>query len=106
MNITEIIVALIGLLSAIITGVLVPYIRRKTTGEQQKEIAKWVSIAVFAAEQIFTETQSCSEKRDWVFDFLAEQGIPVDKDRVFAQVDALIEAFVAELNHPNASVAV
>lgn len=101
MDITELALSVIGLLGAIITGVLVPLIRSKTTGAQQVEIAKWVKIAVSAAEQIFTQTSAGQEKKQWVLEFLEKQGIRVDDEAVFAQVDALIEAFVAEMNYPN-----
>ena len=103
-NTTEIVLAVIGLLSAIVTGVLVPLIRSKTSAEKQSEIAKWVNIAVSAAEQIFTETKAGKEKKEWVLNFLREQGVNVDDGRIYEQINAMIEAFVAEMNHPNVTV--
>ena len=49
MNITPIIEAVIALIAAIITAVVVPYIRSKTTNEQQATILALVKIAVAAA---------------------------------------------------------
>ena len=53
-DITPIIEAVAALIAALITAFLVPYIKSKTTAEQQKEINAWVKIAVAAAEQIYT----------------------------------------------------
>ena len=53
MDITPIVKAIITLLCAIITVVVVPYIKSKTTATQQKKINEWIKIAVAAAEQIY-----------------------------------------------------
>ena len=45
--------AVIALLSAVITSILVPYIKSRTTLQRQENIAFWVSVAVNAAEQVF-----------------------------------------------------
>ena len=52
-DITAIVEAVFGLVFAIITCVLVPYIKSKTTASQQAEINAWIKIAVTAAEQIY-----------------------------------------------------
>ena len=51
-DITVIIEAVFALLAAIITAIVIPYIKSKTTASQQAEINAWVKIAVTAAEQI------------------------------------------------------
>ena len=93
----SIIVALItgglSLIGVIITCVLIPYIKSKTTTEQQKEINAWVKIAVSAAEQLFTGSGRGEEKKAYVIAWLKERGITVDE----AELDALIEAAVYEL---------
>ena len=53
-DITTIIEAVFMLLAAIITAIVIPYIKSKTTASQQAEINAWVKIAVTAAEQIYT----------------------------------------------------
>ena len=85
-DITPIIEAVAALIAALITAFLVPYIKSKTTAEQQKEINAWVKIAVSAAEQIYTGSGRGEEKKEYV--------ITVDE----AKLDALIEAAVYELN--------
>lgn len=51
-NITDIIVAVIGLLSALITAFLVPYLRTKISAERWKQIQEITYVAVSAAEQL------------------------------------------------------
>lgn len=48
-DITQIVVAIIGLLSVIITSVVVPLLKKKLGAEKVSEIQKWVEIAVHAA---------------------------------------------------------
>lgn len=92
-DITPIIEAVAALIGVIITCVLIPYIKSKTTTEQQKEINAWVKIAVSAAEQLFTGSGRGEEKKAYVIAWLKERGITVDE----AELDALIEASVYEL---------
>ena len=92
-DITPIIEAVAALIGVIITCVLIPYIKSKTTTEQQKEINAWVKIAVSAAEQLFTGSGRGEEKQAYVIAWLKERGITVDE----AELDALIEAAVYEL---------
>ena len=96
-DITPIIEAVAALICAIISAILVPYIRSKTTKEQQNEILQWVKIAVAAAEQLFTGSGRGEEKKAYVLDWLTSHGLRVDEGRL----DALIEAAVYALNHPD-----
>lgn len=93
MDITSIIEAVIGLLSAIITAVLIPWIRANTTAKRQEELRTWVSIAVTAAEQIYHGSGRGQEKKEHVLLWLSEHGITIDD----AALDALIEAEVYKL---------
>ncbi len=93
-DITPIIEAAGLLFATVITCVLVPYIKSKTTSEQQKEINAWVKIAVSAAEQIYKGSGRGEEKKAYVIQWLREHGITVDE----AKLDALIESAVYELN--------
>lgn len=92
-DITPIIEAVAALIGVIITCVLIPYIKSKTTTEQQKEINAWVKIAVSAAEQLFTGSGRGEEKKAYVIAWLKERGITVNEN----ELDALIEAAVYEL---------
>jgi type II secretory pathway pseudopilin PulG len=94
-DITPIVQAVFALVGVLITSLLIPWIRSKTTAEQQEEIKQWVKIAVAAAEQIFVGSGRGKEKKDWVLEFLAKYNLKVDMDAI----DALIEAAVWELNN-------
>jgi len=90
-EIGTIIIALIG---AIITYIVVPYIKSKTTAEQYKNIEFWVEFAVKAAEQIFNQPGMGEEKKQYVIDFLTSKGINI----TIEELNILIEAAVQELN--------
>jgi hypothetical protein len=94
-DITPIVEAIIGLVAVIITSIVIPYIRKKTTTEQQKELVAWVKIAVTAAEQIYAGVGRGAEKKQYVLDWLGDRSITIDENKI----DALIEAAVYELNN-------
>ena len=94
-DITPIIEALRDLFAVVVIAVLIPWIKSKTTTEQQKEINEWVKIAVTAAEQIYKGHDRGEEKKAYVIEWLREHGITVDADKL----DAMIEAAVYELTN-------
>jgi uncharacterized membrane protein YraQ (UPF0718 family) len=93
MDLTAILEAVITLVMAIVTGVLVPYIKSKTTAEQQTVLTALVKAAVTAAEQIYTGSGRGQEKKAYVLSWLADRGITVDADKL----DALVESEVYAL---------
>ena len=93
-DITQIMVAIIMVLGAVITTVLIPYIRRKTTMAQQSTIQTWINVAVYAAEQMFQFPDRGEDKKNYVLKFLQAQGITYDA----TAIDAMIEAAVKQLN--------
>lgn len=92
--IVEIGTIFIALIGAIITYIVIPYIRSKTTVEQQKTVEFWVRVAVNAAEQIFSNPKMGTTKKEYVLKFLQEKGFNVSE----TDLDMLIEAAVLELN--------
>lgn len=66
----NIILLIIPIVSAIITGFVVPLIKSKISATQMEEIIKWVGKAVQAAEVLFDEPQSGEDKREYVIDFI------------------------------------
>lgn len=93
-NITPVVEAVAALIAAIITAFVVPYIKSRTTTNQQQQINAWVRIAVTAAEQIYAGSGRGEEKKAYVIDWLRKHGVTVDESKL----DALIEAAVFELN--------
>ena len=55
-DLTQLIIALIGILMSMLTSVLIPYIKSKTSADQQSQIQIWANAAVQAAEQLFQGT--------------------------------------------------
>lgn len=85
-DITQIIVAVIGLISLIITSVIVPWIKSKTSSSQWQTIESWVSTAVEAAEVIYQGAGKKKKKREYVLNMVQElcnkNGIKFDTDIV------------------------
>jgi hypothetical protein len=95
MDLTPIFEATVILIAAVVTMVIVPYIKSRTTAGQQHQINAWVKTAVVAAEQIFSEKGRGSEKKAYVLNFLAAHGIKLEEERL----NALIEATVYSLKN-------
>lgn len=93
-DITIIIEALIGILVAIITTFIIPWIKEKIDTERYEKAKSAVVIAVKAAEQIYRETGLGKEKKAYVVDFLRDKGFVFDEE----YIDCMIEAAVLELN--------
>lgn len=94
-DITIIIEAAFALIAAVITAIVIPFIKNKTTAAQQQTINNWVRIAVAAAEQIYVGSDRGVEKKAHVIAFLKSKGITIDVE----SIDAMIEAAVFELTH-------
>lgn len=94
-NVTPIVEAVLTLIAVVITALVIPYIRSKTTADQQAQLSGWISIAVTAAEQIYSGSGRGAEKKEYVLKWLNARGITVDS----AQLDAMIEAAVYELKN-------
>lgn len=93
-NLQPIISAVVALIAAIITTVLIPYIKGKITQQQYDRLLEAVRIAVAAAEQLFTSPQSGADKKQYVQEFLASQGYDVSAQ----EIDTMIEATVGKIN--------
>ena len=92
-DVTQIIVALIGLIGVVLSTVLVPYLRQKTDKEKWNNAMFWVKLAVQSAEQIYDAQGMGEAKKKYVEQFLAEHNISLDAK----QIDVAIEAAVLQL---------
>lgn len=93
-DMTEIIKAVITLVTLLITGLLIPYIRSKVDADKFSRLSEMVSIFVGAAEQLYNSNQG-QEKKQYVLAKLAEAGYKVDG----AEIDAMIESTVLALHN-------
>lgn len=96
-DLTPILQAVIGVIAVVITVYFIPWLKKKLSVEQQAELAEWVSIAVTAAEQLYTGSGRGAEKKAYVLAFLEAKGYAVDTGSLTDSIDALIEAAVYEL---------
>ena len=92
-DLTKIIVALIGLLSTVITAFLVPYLKAKIDTAKLQKLGELANRFVLAAEQLIGPGKG-DEKKAKVQDWLKEKGYNVSLD----EVDSAIEAAVKEMN--------
>lgn len=90
-DITQIVVAVIGLLSIIITSVVVPLIKSKLTNSQWQSIMNYALAGVQAAEIIFNAQGKGEEKLDWASDFIEaqckEHGIEIDMETIRVAIE-------------------
>lgn len=92
MDITIIIEAVFALIAVVITAIVIPYIKSRTTAQQQEQINTWVRIAVSAAEQIYTGSGRGEEKKAYVISWLREHGVTVDESKLDAMIEAAVYA--------------
>lgn len=92
-DVTQVIVALIGLIGVLLSTVLIPYVRAKTTQEKWNNALFWVKLAVQSAEQIYNQQGMGEAKKKYVEEFLAKYNIKLDPE----QIDVAIEAAVNQL---------
>lgn len=85
-DVTDIIVAVIGVIGAILTGIVFPLIKAKVTNEQWQMIVNYAYAGVQAAEIIFNAQGQGEAKFEWVADYIeqrcAEHGIKIDADTI------------------------
>jgi len=99
MDITQVVVALIGVLAAVVTAQLIPWIRQKTGAVKWERFLDIVAVAVGAAEQMglsgvvkdklaYAETQ--------VRIAMERQGLWYDGETVRAAIEAAVKAMKDE----------
>ena len=84
-DITEIVVAVIGLLSVIVTSVVVPLIKSKLTNSQWESICNYALAGVQAAEILIgagNGKQKFEKAKDYIEKQCAAHGIKIDADTI------------------------
>lgn len=93
----NLILALIPVLGAIITGFVVPLIKEKIAYEKLVKYEEWATQAVQAAEMLFTEKGMGASKKEYVVNFLNDM---FNKNKTVItpqQIEILIESAVKEM---------
>lgn len=94
MNTIDIVYVVLGIVSILVTGVLIPLIKRKTNKIDIQNNMAMVEIAVKAAEQIYHQSGQGKIKKQYVLEYLNTKGIKISEQ----DLDNMIEAAVLELN--------
>lgn len=87
-DLTPLFQAVIAFLAALVTYRLIPWIQARTTAQQQSMLRAAVSVAVYAAEQLYGAGAG-KEKLMYVKGQLAKRGYHVDIDEIEAAVHGL-----------------
>lgn len=94
-DLTPIFEAVIALMAAIVTYKVIPWIRTKTTSEQQALLKATVKTLVYAAEQIYGAGDG-SRKLDYVIGQLSARGFKADRAEIEAAVGELLNSAATE----------
>ena len=97
-DITQIVIALIGLMSAVITSVIVPLVKAKTSANQQVIIASLSRTAVLAAQQMYDSDEGQKKKEyavNYVAQLMKKHGVSLSSDEVGAAVEAAVKELKA-----------
>lgn len=98
--VVNIILAVIAFLGSIITGVLVPYIKKSKNKNNMMLLKLIVDTLVTAAEEIFVGKGKGDEKYKWVYDELVKRYPKIDEK----EAKILIESAVNELHNVQNSI--
>lgn len=98
--VVNIILAVIAFLGSIITGVLVPYIKKSKNKNNMMLLKLIVDTLVTAAEEIFVGRGKGDEKYRWVYDELVKRYPKIDEK----EAKILIESAVNELHNVQNSI--
>ncbi len=97
-NLYKIILTLIPLIGAIITGYIIPYIKTKISSAKLDEASKWITKAAEAAEMLFNAPKSGEEKREYVIAFIDKMFNSKKEFITEEQIRVLLEAALKQMN--------
>lgn len=93
-SVVNILYVVLSIVSVIVTGVVVPLIKKKWKQQDINNAMEMVEIAVKAAEQIYRQSGQGNLKKQYVKEFLKDHKIKISED----ELNNMIEATVLELN--------
>lgn len=90
-DLTDIITAVLALIAALITRYVIPWIKEKTTLDQQRRLQAAIDTVVFAAEKIYGAGNG-KEKKEYALKALRSKGYDINDEMVSAGIEAAIMA--------------
>lgn len=95
----EIASAVISIAVALVTGLLIPYIKTKINSDKLQELDYFIKMAVRCAEQLYTPDQ-WKEKKEYVTNYITDVINNTLKIKITPEeLDALIEGAVNQIKH-------
>lgn len=92
-DLTQVVLALVGLLASIVTGYLIPWLRTKAGNEKWMQLVKTAEVAVEAAEKLGITGEIENKLRyatDITTDTLAAKKITYDEHVIRAAIEAAV----------------
>lgn len=99
MDITEILLCVLALISLALSIFLIPNLKAKFTDDQRERIKTYIDVAVQAAEQLYPTLDGKKmgkEKLQYVADYLETKGVTFDVDDVHDEIRLMIESAVLQ----------
>lgn len=99
MDITEILLCVLTLISLALSIFLIPNLKAKFTDDQRERIKTYIAVAVQAAEQLYPTLDGekmGKEKLQYVADYLETKGVTFDVDDVHDEIRLMIESAVLQ----------
>lgn len=94
-DLTPVFQAIIALLAALVTYKLIPWIKARTTAQQQSTLSAMAQTLVFAAEQMYGAGKG-RQKLDYVIGELHTRGYDVDHAEIEAAVKQMSDGWFTE----------
>ena len=94
-DLTQVVIALVGLMFAVITKYAVPWLKSKIKEAGREDAAFWAIKAVDAAEKLYKESGMGAQKKEYVKQFLEGKGFTFNP----GEIDVVIESAVLEMQH-------
>ena len=98
-DLTQVFIAFMGVILAILTSVVFPWIKSKTTSSQQDTIRKLATMAVYAAQQVLGDNTA---KRAYAFTFMSEMlekySIELSADEISTYIEGVLKDIKTNLS--------
>ena len=89
MEVTEIFLAILTLISAVVTGIIVPLVKSKLNADHLAKLDYWLNVLIAAAETEFNGEKMGEKKKEWVISELKKIGLKFDEKAVSSAIDGL-----------------
>lgn len=96
-NVFNVILALIPVLGAIVTGFVIPFIKEKIDADKLAKYKYWAGLAVKAAEMLWTNSGCGQDKKQYVIDFLNNMFNKKKTVITEQQLEILVESAVKQM---------